>query len=72
MIKVKINKIPVNYGICSKRKVDLMIRDKKIVINGRFALIGVEVDHEFDSIYINVNELEKQNTNKIQTCNENI
>ena len=40
-----------------------MIRDKKIVINGKFALIEMEVDHEFDNIYINVKELEKQNTN---------
>ena len=63
MIKERINKVLVNYVICSNRKVDLKIRDKKIVINGKFALIGMEADHQFDNIFINVKELEKQNTN---------
>ncbi len=63
MIKERINEVLVNYVICSNRKVDLKIRDKKIVINGKFALIGMEVDHQFDNIFIHVKELEKQNTN---------
>ena len=62
MIKERINKVLANYGICSRRKVDLMIRDKKIMLNGKFASIGMKVDPEFDNIYINGKELEKQNT----------
>ena len=61
MIRERINKVIANYGVCSRRKVDLMIRDKKIVVNGEFALIGMKVNPDFDDIYVNGKELKKLN-----------
>ena len=53
----RINKILANYGICSRRKADQMIRDRKILINGSIAKIGRKVDLDLDIIHVNGKEL---------------
>lgn len=57
MVSQRINKVIASYGICSRRKVDLMIRDRKIVVNGSIAVIGMKVNPDFDNIFIDGKEL---------------
>ena len=53
----RLNKVLANYGICSRRKADFMIRDRKVYINGSLAQIGMSVNPDFDSIQVNGKEL---------------
>ena len=53
----RINKILANYGICSRRKADNMIRDERILINGSIAEIGMKVNIDSDIIHIDGKEL---------------
>ena len=53
----RINKILASYGICSRRKADHMIKDKKILINGSIAQIGMKVNLDCDVIHVNGREL---------------
>ena len=53
----RLNKILANYGICSRRKADYMIRDRKILINGSIAEIGMKVNLDLDIIHVNGKEL---------------
>ena len=57
MISQRINKVIANYGVCSRRKVDLMIRDRQILVNGSLAEIGMKVNPYVDSIYVNGKKL---------------
>ncbi|MBD73875.1 MAG: pseudouridine synthase [Rickettsiales bacterium] len=57
----RINKVLANYGICSRRKVDLMILDRKISVNGSLAEIGMRVNPDLDKIYINGKKLKNNN-----------
>ena len=61
MISQRINKVLSTSGICSRRKVDDLIKDKKITVNGSFAVIGMRVNPAIDRIFINGKELEKLN-----------
>ena len=54
----RINKILANYGICSRRKADHMIRDGKILVNGSIAEIGMKVNLDYDIIHVNGKELQ--------------
>jgi len=58
LISQRINKVIANCGVCSRRKVDSMIREKKILVNGSLAVIGMKVNPNKDSILINGKELE--------------
>ena len=53
----RINKIIANYGICSRRKADYMIRNREILINGTIAEIGMKVNIDSDIIHVNGEEL---------------
>lgn len=57
---MRINKYLSSKGICSRRKVDELIENKKIVINGKLATIGMDVD---DSCEIKINGKIIKNTN---------
>ena len=63
LISQRINKVIANYGICSRRKVDLMIKDREIMVNGSLAKIGMKVNPNIDKIYINGKELKNLNNN---------
>ena len=67
LITQRINKVLANYGVCSRRKVDLMIKDRKILVNGSLAVIGMKVNPDFDKIYINGKEL-----NKVKTISQTV
>ena len=53
----RINKVLANFGICSRRKADLMIQDRKILINGSIAEVGMKVNPDLDCIQVNGIEL---------------
>ena len=78
----RINKILANYGICSRRKADHMIRDRKVLINGSIAEIGMKVNLDSDIIHVNGKELKNQKIvsevillnkpkNVLTTCSDN-
>ena len=52
-----------SYGVCSRRKVDLMIQDNSILVNGSPAKIGMKVNLDTDNILINGKELRNLNNN---------
>lgn len=57
----RINKVIANCGVCSRRKVDLLIRDRRIFVNGSLAVIGMKVNPEFDHIFVDGKKLESKN-----------
>ena len=57
MVRQRINKVLANYGICSRRKADLLIKEGKILVNGSFASIGMKINLDLDNIKINGQEL---------------
>ncbi|MBK17188.1 MAG: pseudouridine synthase [Prochlorococcus sp. SP3034] len=59
MIYQRINKTLSIYGICSRRKAELLIRDKKVLVNGIIATIGMKVDPEKDIIIVNGKRISK-------------
>ena len=61
MSKQRINKILANYGICSRRKADILIKDGKVLINGLKAEIGMKVNPDLDRIKVNGKELKNIN-----------
>ena len=78
----RINKILANYGICSRRKADHMIRNSEIFINGAIAEIGMKVNIDSDIIHVNGEELKNlkiipevillnKPKNVITTCSDN-
>ena len=78
----RINKILANYGICSRRKADHMIRNSEIFINGAIAEIGMKVNIDTDIIHVNGEELKNlkiipevillnKPKNVITTCSDN-
>jgi len=46
----RVQKILAQWGIASRREAENLIREKKIIINGKVALLGDKVDPEKDSI----------------------
>ena len=62
MVRQRINKVLANYGICSRRKADLLIKERKILVNGSFASIGMKINLDLDNIKINGQELKNINT----------
>ena len=57
MVSQRINKVIANHGICSRRKVDSLIKDKKILVNGNPAAIGMKVNPSVDDIKIDGKKL---------------
>ena len=53
----RINKILSHLGICSRRKTDFTIRDKRILINLLLAEIDMKVAPDMDNIKVNSEEL---------------
>lgn len=62
MEKIRINKFLAGLGVDSRRAIDKMIEEKKILVNGKLAESGIKVD-ENDEIIVNgrkVNSKEKE------------
>ena len=53
MTEVRINKYLASVGIAARRKVDEMIEQGKVSVNGKRAVLGLKVDPEKDKITIN-------------------
>ncbi len=51
-MKERIQKILANSGICSRRKAEDLIREGRVMVNGRVAEIGMKADLETDYIRI--------------------
>ena len=53
----RINKTLSHFGVCSRRKAEILIRSKKVFINGELASLGSKVNPKVDKIKINGIEL---------------
>lgn len=53
MEKVRINKYLASVGVAARRKIDEMIEQGKVSVNGKKAALGLKVDPEKDKIAIN-------------------
>ena len=62
MIIQRINKFITNYLFCSRSKVDFIIRNGKDLDNGYLAEIGMNLNPNFDSIYVTGRELKNLNS----------
>ena len=60
MVYQRINKALSYQGVCSRRKAELLIRDKKVLVNGMIASVGMKVDPEKDVIVISGKELKQR------------
>lgn len=63
MEKIRINKYLANLGIDSRRAIDKLIEEGKILVNGSVALSGMKVD-ENDEIIINGKNINKKTQSK--------
>ncbi len=63
MEKIRINKYLANLGVDSRRAIDKLIDEGKILVNGSVALSGMKVD-ENDEIIINGKNINKKSQNK--------
>ncbi len=59
----RIQKIISNSGFCSRRKAELLIKAKRVKINGNIAILGEKAKTEKDLITIDNNSLPKERTN---------
>ncbi len=48
----RINKVLSSYGICSRRKAEILIKEKKVLVNGMIAELGMKVNLTSDSIKV--------------------
>jgi pseudouridine synthase len=53
MNQVRINKYLASAGVAARRKIDEMIEQGKVSVNGKKAVLGLKVDPEKDKITIN-------------------
>lgn len=53
MSKVRINKYLASAGIAARRKIDEMIEQGKVAVNGKKAVLGLKVDPQKDKITLN-------------------
>ena len=51
-MKERIQKILSKKGYCSRRKAEILLREKRIHVNGNIALIGEKADLENDIIRV--------------------
>lgn len=63
MEKIRINKFLASIGIDSRRAIDRMIEDKKIIVNGKLAESGLKVD-ENDNILISGKQIDTKKKEK--------
>lgn len=55
---IRLNKYLANLGIASRRKVDVMIEEGRILLNGSRAKLGATVDPQVDKIVVDGKSLE--------------
>ena len=77
----RLQKIISESGLLSRRKADLLIRQGRVMLNGKQALIGEKADPQSDHILVDGKDLPKKLNHKvfllnkpngvISTCNDN-
>ncbi len=61
MIYQRINKVLSQQAICSRRRAEILIKEKKVMVNGQLAEIGMKVNPELDRINVNGKDINCQN-----------
>ena len=70
MTKNRLQKIISDSGISSRRKADLLIRQGRVKLNGRQAIIGEKADPISDHILVDGKELPKKLSHKVFLLNK--
>ena len=61
MIYQRINKVLSQQAICSRRRAEILIKEKKVMVNGQVAEIGMKVNLELDCIKVNGRDVNRKN-----------
>ncbi len=69
-MKERIQKILSNKGVCSRRKAEILLREKRIYINGNIALIGEKADLQTDIIKVDNQIISKDVSYKVILINK--
>ena len=72
MEKQRLQKIISEAGICSRRHAELLIKEKRLSINGRIATIGEKADIYIDNIAIDGEQISRKIENKVILINKPI
>ena len=67
---IRLQKIISESGLLSRRKADLLIKQGKVSLNGKKALIGEKADPQSDHILVNGKDLPKKPNNKVFLLNK--
>ncbi len=63
---MRINKLLASQGIGSRRKIDQMIADGLVKVNGQKATLGMMVDSETDQVTVDGNTIDIQQESKLE------
>ena len=66
----RLQKIISDSGISSRRKADLLIKQGRVLLNGRQAILGDKADPNSDHILVDGRELPKRLNNKVFLLNK--
>ena len=66
----KLQKIIFEYGILSRRKADLLIKQVRVTLNRREALIGEKANPQSDQVLVDKKDLPKKGNHKVFLLNK--
>ena len=66
----RLQKIISDSGLLSRRKADLLIKQGRVTLNGRQAVIGEKANAQFDNILVDGRELPRKQENKVFLLNK--
>ena len=70
MTRSRLQKIISGSGLLSRRKADLVIRQGRVTLNGRPALIGEKADPHYDQVLVDGKDLPNQLNHKVFLLNK--
>ncbi len=70
MTKVRLQKIIAEAGLCSRRKAEILLTQKRVVINGQIAQLGEKADPDLDTIFVDDYRLSKNYKFKVFLVNK--
>ena len=65
MQKIRLNKYLASCGVASRRKVDVLIEQGKVSVDGKIAELGMAIDPEKSEITVNGKQISSPNEEKI-------